>query len=46
VNGTVVVVGSTDIVFADYGVSVPRSAVVLSVDKHGVVEFQLLLKPA
>jgi polyisoprenoid-binding protein YceI len=46
VNGTVVVVGSTDIVFADYGVSVPRSAVVLSVDNHGVVEFQLLLKPA
>ena len=46
VNGTVVVVGSTDIVFADYGVSVPRSAVVLSVDNHGVIEFQLLLTPA
>ena len=26
VNGTVVVVGSTDIVFSDYGVEVPRSA--------------------
>ncbi len=45
VNGTVVVVGSTDIVFADFGVSVPRSAVVLSVDDHGILEFQLLLTP-
>ena len=45
VNGTVVVVGSTDIVFADYGVSVPRSAVVLSVEDHGILEFQLLLTP-
>ena len=46
VNGTVVVVGSTNIVFADYGVSVPRSAVVLSVEDHGILEFQLLLTPA
>lgn len=45
VNGTVVVVGSTNIVFADYGVSVPRSAVVLSVEDHGILEFQLLLTP-
>ena len=46
VNGTVVVVGSTDIVFSDYGVEVPRSQVVLSVDNHGIMEFQLLLTPA
>ena len=46
VNGTVVVVGSTDIVFSDYGVEVPRSQVVLSVDNHGTMEFQLLLTPA
>ena len=46
VNGTVVVVGSTDIVFSDYSVEVPRSAVVLSVDNHGIMEFQLLLTPA
>jgi polyisoprenoid-binding protein YceI len=45
VNGTVVVVGSTDIVFSDYGVTVPRSQIVVSVEDHGVVEFQLLLKP-
>jgi polyisoprenoid-binding protein YceI len=46
VNGTIVVVGSTDIVFSDYGVEVPRSQVVLSVDNHGIMEFQLLLTPA
>ena len=46
VNGTVVVVGSTDIVFSDYGVTVPRSQIVVSVEDHGVVEFQLLLVPA
>jgi polyisoprenoid-binding protein YceI len=46
VNGTVVVVGSTDIVFSDYGVEVPKSQVVLSVDNHGIMEFQLLLTPA
>ena len=46
VNGTVVVIGSTDIVFSDYGVSVPRSQIVLSVEDHGIVEFQLLLEPA
>jgi len=46
VNGTVVVVGSTDIVFSDYGVEVPRSAIVVSVEDHGVMEFQLLLTPA
>jgi hypothetical protein len=46
VNGTVVVVGSIDIVFSDYGVEVPRGAVVLSVDDHGIMEFQLLLTPA
>jgi polyisoprenoid-binding protein YceI len=46
VNGTVVVVGSTDIVFSDYGVEVPRSAIVVSVEDHGIMEFQLLLTPA
>lgn len=43
VNGTVVVVGSTDITFSDYGVSVPQSPVVLSVSDSGTVEMQLLL---
>lgn len=43
VNGTVVIVGSTGIVFADYDVAVPASQVVLSVEDHGVLEMQLLL---
>lgn len=44
VNDTVVVVGSVDISFADYDVKVPSSMKVLSVEDHGTVEFQLLLK--
>jgi polyisoprenoid-binding protein YceI len=43
VNGTVVVVGSLDITFSDYDVEVPDSQIVLSVDDHGTLEFQLLL---
>lgn len=43
VDGTVVVVGSVDISFADYDVEVPSSMKVLSVEDHGTVEFQLLL---
>ena len=43
VDGTVVVVGSTDVVFSDYGVEVPQSQIVLSVEDHGVLELQLLL---
>jgi polyisoprenoid-binding protein YceI len=42
-NGTVVVVGSLDIVFSDYGVAVPESQIVVSVEDHGVMELQLLL---
>lgn len=44
VNDTVVVVGSVDISFADYDVAVPSSMKVVSVEDHGTVEFQLLLK--
>ncbi len=44
VEETVVVVGSTEITFADYGVSVPSSPVVLSVEDHATVELQLLLR--
>jgi polyisoprenoid-binding protein YceI len=42
-SGTVVVVGSLDITFSDYGVQVPQSQIVLSVEDHGVMEMQLLL---
>jgi polyisoprenoid-binding protein YceI len=40
---TIVVVGSVDVIFSDYGVEVPSSQIVLSVEDHGVLELQLLL---
>ena len=42
VNGTVVVVGSLDVTFSDFGVAVPTSPVVVSADDHGPLELQLL----
>jgi polyisoprenoid-binding protein YceI len=42
VDGTVVVVGSLDVTFADYGVEVPTAPVVVSVEDHGPIELQLL----
>lgn len=39
---TVVVVGSLEITFADYGVELPSSQIVLSLDDRGIVEMQLL----
>jgi polyisoprenoid-binding protein YceI len=46
VDETIVVVGSMEIVFADYGVEVPSAPVVVSADDHGVLEVQLLLSKA
>jgi polyisoprenoid-binding protein YceI len=43
VGQTVVVVGSFEVLFSDYGVEAPRAAIVLSVDDKGIVELQLLL---
>jgi polyisoprenoid-binding protein YceI len=43
VQDTVVIVGSLDISFADYGVEVPDAQIVLSVEDHGILEVQLLL---
>jgi polyisoprenoid-binding protein YceI len=40
---TIAVAGSLDVVFADYGVAVPRSQIVVSVEDHGKIELQLLL---
>ena len=37
------VTGSTDIVFADYGIARPNSFMVLSIADHGTMEFQLQL---
>ena len=42
VDHTIVVEGSTKVTFSDYDVTAPSAAIVLSVDDHGVVEFQLL----
>ncbi len=42
VDDTIVVVGSTDITFSDYGVEVPTGGPVISVDDFGVLELQLL----
>jgi hypothetical protein len=46
VDDNIVVVGSLDIVFADYGVSVPSAPIVVSAEDHGVVEFQLFFTQA
>ena len=37
------VVGTLDIVFADFGVEVPSGSIVISVEDHGVVEIQVFL---
>jgi polyisoprenoid-binding protein YceI len=45
VDGRLVVVGSTEVTFSDYGVEVPSAPVVLSVADTGTVELQLLFTP-
>ncbi|MCY4422168.1 MAG: YceI family protein [Acidimicrobiaceae bacterium] len=42
VGGTIVAVGSSEVVFSDYGVDTPTSISVISVEDHGVMEFQLI----
>ena len=43
VDGTILVTGSTEILFADYGVTAPSAPVVVSVEDNGILEFQLWL---
>ena len=43
-NGFLGIVGSLEIVFADYSVKTPSSAAVLTVEDHGIMELQLFLK--
>jgi polyisoprenoid-binding protein YceI len=43
VDGTIVLVGSFDVVFSDYGVAVPSAPIVLSVSDNGTIEMQILL---
>ena len=40
-GGTIVVVGSAEVIFSDYGVTAPTSIAVISVEDHGIMEFQL-----
>jgi YceI-like domain len=46
VDGTIVVVGSLDVTFSDYGVSVPSAPIVVSAEDNGVIELQLLFAQA
>lgn len=41
VEDTIVVVGSLEVVFADYGVEVPSAPIVISVEDNGPIELQL-----
>lgn len=43
-DGALVVVGSIDIKFADYSINKPQGASVLSIEDHGIMELQLILK--
>lgn len=43
VDGTIVLVGSTEITFADFGVTVPSAPIVLSANEFGTIELQLFL---
>ena len=42
VGDVIVVVGSTEVRFDDYGVQAPSAPIVVSVEDHGIIEFQLL----
>jgi polyisoprenoid-binding protein YceI len=44
VNGEIVVVGSTPATFTDWGISMPTAPIVVSVEDHGTIEFQLFFK--
>lgn len=46
VENTIVVTGSLDITFSDYGIEVPRAPAVLSASDHGPIELQLLFTRA
>ncbi len=44
VGSVIAVVGSVEITFADFDVTVPQVPVVLSAEDHGIMEFQLLFE--
>ncbi|MEZ5408903.1 MAG: YceI family protein [Acidimicrobiales bacterium] len=46
VDGTIVVTGTLDVVFSDYGVELPTAPIVLSLDDNGQIELQLFFTRA
>ena len=44
VGELIAVVGSIEITFADFDVTIPRVPIVLSAEDHGIMEFQLLFR--
>lgn len=42
VGDIIVAVGSSDVVFSDYDVRAPTAPIVVSVEDHGIMEFQLI----
>ena len=42
VGDRIVAVGSSDVVFSDFGVTAPSAPIVVSVEDHGIMEFQLI----
>ena len=44
VGDRVAVVGSIEIVFADYDMDTPSAFIVLAIDDHGIMEFQLVFE--
>ena len=42
VGDTIVAVGSSHVVFSDYGVTAPSAPIVVSVEDNGIMEFQLI----
>ena len=45
-NGLLIVIGSTRIDFAGFAIERPVSFAVLSIEDHGTIEFQLVLRPS
>ena len=45
-TGVAVVVGSIDVTFSDFDVEAPSSRIVVSVEDHGTLELQILLRHA
>ncbi|MYA74991.1 MAG: YceI family protein [Acidimicrobiaceae bacterium] len=42
--GIGLIIGSTEIVWQDFGVTPPRAPIVVSVEDRGIVEFQLIVR--